>query len=542
MAADGTPQNDTGLAVGNAATAGLITVRTPRYEMVLSTAGAEVVAIRLLEYETDGEPVQLVAESAAREGGVLRVSLAGDERVLSLGGVLFEPYTARSVDPLPEGSVVSVGEEDPDLTLIFRAGEGASAIERRYTFAADGYMVRSGIRFGLAGYPFVHRVGWSLGPGLRATEKNALYDLASMRAALRLGDEYYKKKRGDFEEDYSGTIQWAALQVKYFTAIMLPEAPVGGEARMSGVAKRHSMTVAIELPAAERRGIVEQDIDVYFGPLDYARLKAMGRGVEKNVDMGFDNFKIFKPVSVAILWGILWLHKVIPNYGVVVILISLLTKVLFYRLTHKSFTSMRDMQALQPKLQALKEKHKGDRQKLSQETMKIYKEAGVNPLGGCLPMVLQMPVFIALFNVLRNTIELRQAPFIGWMDDLSQQDVLFTLPVALPMIGSAVSVLPVLMGASMLLQSKIGGSITGSSPGAAQPKALVYMLPIVFTLLFYKMPSGLVLYWLVNTLVSVGQQYYINKGVSKKAQGGRGAEAPPTKTDTQPNKVKAKKA
>jgi YidC/Oxa1 family membrane protein insertase len=179
---------------------------------------------------------------------------------------------------------------------------------------------------------------------------------------------------------------------------------------------------------------------------------------------------------------------------------------------------MRDMQMLQPKLQVLKEKYKDDRQKLSQETMRVYKEAGVNPLGGCLPMLLQMPVFIALFSVLRNTIEVRQAPFFGWINDLSQQDVLFELPFSLPLIGSAVSVLPILMGASMLLQSKIGGSIAGPSSTTTQPKAFIYMLPIVFTFLFYRMPSGLVLYWLVNTVLSIGQQYYINKGTGEDGE------------------------
>jgi len=147
--------------------------------------------------------------------------------------------------------------------------------------------------------------------------------------------------------------------------------------------------------------------------------------------------------------------------------------------------------------------------------MKLYKEAGVNPLGGCLPMVLQMPVFIALFNVLRNTIELRQAPFFGWMNDLSQQDVLFKLPVALPMLGDAVSVLPIVMGASMLLQTKIGGSIAGPESSATQSKMFQYMMPVVFTFLFYKMPSGLVIYWIVNTVLSIAQQHYINKGAEK---------------------------
>ena len=273
------------------------------------------------------------------------------------------------------------------------------------------------------------------------------------------------------------------------------------------------------LPTSPGQIRVDQSIRVYMGPLDYKRLKAFGIGLEENIEMGW---RLIRPVSWVVLWSMTWMYKYIPNYGVVILIISVLTKVLFYRLTHKSFKSMKDMQMLQPKMQALKEKYKEDKQKLSQETMKLYKEAGVNPLGGCLPLLLQMPVFIALFNVLRYTIEVRGAHFAAWITDLSQQDVLFKLPFSLPLIGDNFSLLPILMGASMFFQTKIGGSITPGSPNTATPPGFQTMLPIVFTFLFYKMPSGLVLYWIVNTGLSIAQQYYINKdkGDSAPAKGG----------------------
>lgn len=220
--------------------------------------------------------------------------------------------------------------------------------------------------------------------------------------------------------------------------------------------------------------------------------------------------KFIRPVSGVVLWSLTALHNVIPNYGWVIVIISLLTKILFYRLTHKSFKSMKEMQDLQPRLQALKEKFGDDRRRLSEETMKLYKEAGVNPVGGCLPMLLQMPVFIALFNVLQYTIELRGAPFVGWITDLSQQDVLFKLPISLPLIGDNFSLLPIIMGGAMFAQSKLGGSPTGQS-STAVPPGFNTLLPVVFTVLFYKMPSGLVIYWIINTVMSVAQQYYIVK-------------------------------
>ncbi len=262
---------------------------------------------------------------------------------------------------------------------------------------------------------------------------NVVEDLAALRVSLAPGRGVPPEKRGDFDENFTGTVHWVSLQLKYFTVALMAPTPAGGEARLQGrkSGRLHDARRSIS-PRPNGRAGWSRPSSLYLGPIDYDGLKAMGRGLDKNVDLGN---KYSRPVSWAVLWSLLKLHTVIPNYGIVIILLSVFTKVLFYRLTHKSFKSMRDMQALQPRLQALKEKFKNDRQRLSQETMKLYKEAGVNPLGGCLPMLLQMPVFIALFNVLRNTIELRQAPFVGWMNDLSQQDVLATLPMSLPILG-----------------------------------------------------------------------------------------------------------
>jgi YidC/Oxa1 family membrane protein insertase len=493
----------------------LIKVRTPLYEIVIAaTSGAEIVSARLTRFETGGTPVELIAQGEIpNTGGMAGVTFVGDERTFSFSGVAFEAFADGATSPLDDGATVVVEAASPGETVTFRAsGSDGRLVERYYRFTPDSYVVQSGVRFATAPFPFVRTVRWGLGAGLRPTEANAAEDLTALRASLRLGDEYYRLKRGTFDEKHSGMVYWVALQVKYFTAALMTLSPVGGEARLEGRKTDGFMTASFDLPVSERQGRVDQTVELYLGPIDFDALKAMGRGLEKNVEMGH---KYFRPVSWAVLWSLLKLHTIIPNYGVVIILISVFTKILFYRLTHKSFKSMREMQALQPKLQALKNKYKEDRQKLSQETMKLYKEAGVNPLGGCLPMVLQMPVFIALFNVLRNTIELRQAPFVGWINDLSQQDVLYRLPATLPFLGDAVSVLPILMGVGMLVQSKIGGSITGSESTATQPKMLQYMLPVVFTVLFYRMPSGLVIYWLVNTVLSVAQQYYINKGAEK---------------------------
>jgi YidC/Oxa1 family membrane protein insertase len=216
-------------------------------------------------------------------------------------------------------------------------------------------------------------------------------------------------------------------------------------------------------------------------------------GLEKTIDLGRLRF-----MSVGILWLMVWMERFIPNYGVVIIILSLLTKLLFYRLTHKSFKAMKDMQRIQPRLKEIQEKHKGDRDRQNKEVMKLYKEAGVNPLGGCLPLLLQMPVFFALYSV-------------SWINDLSMPDTLFRWKQAIPMIGSEFHLLPILMGGAMLYQSKMGGSPTGEAVPAAQTKMMTYLMPIIMTVFFYTMPSGLVLYWLVNNVATIVQQYFVQK-------------------------------
>jgi YidC/Oxa1 family membrane protein insertase len=521
------------------------TVVSPLYEITLSTAGAEIVSVRLIEYQTDGQPVQLIANDADwTHARALNVTLEGSTMSLSLSGADFAAYLDGIGEPLQNGSTVTVRPAREMTEVVFRASQnGNGTIERYYRFYPGRYDFDTGVRFAASTFPSATGVWWGMGPGLRSTEANVTDDQQSFKAAVKLGEDIHRLKPGDFskknKEEFAGTLGWTSLQTKYFIAAMIPPEPSRATAVVSGYKAEHRISNRFMVPAVEKRGRVENTIKVYMGPLDYKRVEGLGVGLQDNIEMGWS---LLRPVSWLVLWSLTWTYKFIPNYGLVIILISVLTKVLFYRLTHKSFKSMKDLQDLQPRIQALKEKYGDDRQKLSQETMKMYKEAGVNPLGGCLPMLLQMPVFIALFQVLRNTIELRQAPFVGWINDLSQQDVLFTLPATLPLIGNAFSLLPLLMGASMLAQTKIGGSLTGSPGAQTTPKGFNTMLPIVFTFLFYKMPSGLVIYWIVNTVLSVAQQYYIHREPDKDKDGAsdKPAARPATKAAPQKRRMKSK--
>jgi YidC/Oxa1 family membrane protein insertase len=486
-----------------------IVVASPLYELTLSSRGGEITSVRILRYVTKGMPVELIPEGESWSGRrMLAASLRSEAATLPLDGVVFDVMSGSS--ELSDGARVVVAGDTP-VDVTFRAQTAAGIIERSYRFRGDRYDFEATLRASEAVLPGMHEASWSFGPGIGPTEANVQDDQSSFKASSLLGEELHRDGPGSFGRDhvkrYSGTLNWASVQTKYFLAALYPEEPTRAEIEMSGVKQTHRVSQVVTLPVKTAGSDVTQSMRVFLGPLEYNLVAGIGIGLERNVEFGW---KLIRPVSHAVLWSMQKLYHVIPNYGVVVIIISILTKVLFYRLTHKSFKSMKQLQDLQPRLQALKEKYGDDRRRLSEETMRLYREAGVNPLGGCLPMLLQMPVFIALFNVFRYTIELRGAPFVGWINDLSQQDVLFPLPFTLPLIGNAFSLLPILMGAAMFAQSKLGQSPTGQT-SAAIPPGFNTMLPIVFTVLFYKMPSGLVIYWIINTVMSVAQQYYIVK-------------------------------
>jgi len=486
-----------------------ITVTSPLYELTLSSRGGEIASARLLHYLTDGKPVELIPPGESWSGRrMLSASLKSDSRTLPLDGLSFDVTSGGAA--LEDGArVVLAGTNDAEI--VFRAQTASGIIERTYRFHADRYDFEASVRASDAVLAGAQNVAWSFGPGIGPTEASVADDQISFKAGALLGEEFHRKRPAAFGKDhvekFSGTLAWATLQTKYFLAALYPDEPVRADVEMTGAKQTHRISETIIVPMKTAASELKQSMHVYLGPLDYKLLGATGVGLERNVEMGW---KPIRPVSSGVMWAMKKLYHFIPNYGVVVIIISIMTKVLFYRLTHKSFKSMKQMQDLQPQLQAIKEKYGNDKKRLSEETMRLYKEAGVNPLGGCLPMLLQMPVFIALFNVFRYTIELRGAPFVGWINDLSRQDVLFHFPFTLPLIGNAFSLLPLIMGGAMWAQSKLGGSPTGQT-STAMPPGFNTLLPIVFTVLFYKMPSGLVIYWIINTGMSVVQQYYIHK-------------------------------
>jgi YidC/Oxa1 family membrane protein insertase len=247
---------------------------------------------------------------------------------------------------------------------------------------------------------------------------------------------------------------------------------------------------------------------LYLGPVDYDILKGYNAHMEKIVEFGsFFGLKfIIRPIAEYVLLPLFnFLHTFIPNYGFVIILFSLIIKFVLYPLTKTSLQSMKKMQMLAPKIAEIKEKYKDDQAKVQKETMNLYRVYGINPAGGCLPLILQMPIFIAMWGLFQVSVELRQQPFMFWIHDLSRPDIVMVMPFKLPIFGiDQISGLAILMGITQFIQTKM----TTKDPSQM---AMVYVMPVMFTLMFMSLPSGLNLYYFMFNLFSIVQQYYVNQ-------------------------------
>ena len=297
----------------------------------------------------------------------------------------------------------------------------------------------------------------------------------------------------------TGQVGWTGYEDNYFLAAIVPSAEGHHTANfsLSGDEVVHTV-VAGPIDQLQPGQQHQYKYVVYMGPKHLDTLKAAGHELARSVDFGW-----FDLMAKPTLYLLNFLYRYLGNYGVAIILVTVLIKLAFWPIAQKGMESMRTMQKLQPKMAKLREKYKDDKVRQQQEMMKLYQTYKVNPVGGCLPMVLQIPVFFALYKVLLMTIELRHAPFLWWITDLSAPDRLF-IGFDIPFLGG-IPVLTLLMGASMFLQQKM----TPSTGDPTQQKVMMFM-PLIFTFMFLNFASGLVLYWFVNNLLSIGQQYLVN--------------------------------
>jgi YidC/Oxa1 family membrane protein insertase len=469
----------------------IIEIETPTMALTLDGLGARLTRAALPKFR---EPSNGAVEILPQQGpGALGTVLTIGGRRKPLDSEMFR--LAGDTGKFEEGK----------RRVVFELARGSFTLRKTFTVPESGNLLT--VEHELIGEPQgLQSWGLSWAGGIRATEDfKGEAPRGYFQASVLAEGKVQKKNTSAVEHgvmEFPGQTYFLGIQNKYFLAAIVPRAEQG-PARIwkedVGEKERKDVAVAGEILIDRSSGIASNQVgyDVYIGPLDFAALSATGLGIEGTVDLGY---AWVRPLSQLILKLLIGMHKIVPNYGVVIILFSILTSLLFFPLTYKSTKSMRDMAALKPRLEALKQKHAKDPQKLSEATMKLYKEAGVNPLGGCLPLLLQMPIFFALYAVLFHTIELRGAPFVAWIQDLSQPDILFRLPFSIPFIGSAIGLLPIIMGITSFIQAK--QSVVDPSQ-----KAMTLMMPFVMTFVFFSFPSGLVLYWLTNNVMMILQRF-----------------------------------
>jgi YidC/Oxa1 family membrane protein insertase len=286
-------------------------------------------------------------------------------------------------------------------------------------------------------------------------------------------------------------VTWSAFADKYFMDAVIADKGSIASARVShpgtDLVVRDLASPVISVPPGQTASV---SYKVFYGPKELDILKSEGNRLEEVIDYGW-----FAPIAKPLVYALKFLYRYTGNYGFAIIIITCILKLCFFPLTHKSYKSMKDMQKLQPKMAELKEKYKNDREAMNKAVMELYKTHKVNPMGGCLPMVVQIPVFFGLYRALMYSIELRHAPFMLWITDLSAKDPYL--------------VTPIIMGVTMFIQQKM----TPSNMDPVQAKMML-ALPVVFTFMFLNFPSGLVIYWLVNNILTIAQQAYINKKVN----------------------------
>lgn len=473
------------------------------YRIQLSSIGGGTIRSSVLkEYNksVDSDSLVELINPSRKNPLILRfISIDGDSAILDQNYEL--SYNSM---PIGHHNRLEV-QNDEKLVLTFTlAIDDGVEVRKTFTFYGDRYQIDLKTDLSEAqDYAATSYYELSWDGGLSYTEALTKDEIYYSKAYAFSGNELetVNAKSGKYDlEQFRGSTDWMAIRTKYFCSVFIPERPALGYTisskgiPMQGNEYQKIFSMHLQLPIDR-----PMTTTIFIGPLDHALIKSMDTELDQIMTFGF---KLIRPISKGILWTFKKMNSFIPNYGLVLIIFSILVKVLLSPLTNRSTRSMMEMQKLQPKITALREKYSEDAQKLNEETMKLYKEHGVNPMGGCLPLLLQMPILIALFTIFRSTIELRHAPFILWITDLSSPDTVYTLPFSIPIYGNHVNVLPFIMVISTFIQQKL----TTSASGNPQQKMMAYMMPIFFFFLFNQFPSGLNLYYTLFNILSVVQQ------------------------------------
>ena len=463
-----------------------IEVDTDLFRAKFTNRGGVIKSWELKRYTTTTDqgpvPVQLVYAGGRFKGPLSLVTT--DQAVTSdLGSVLYQ--VTQDISHLDSAHPTG------HLTFRYHDAQRNMDVEKELTFHHGSYVVDIAVRTQGLTTP----VDVTLGTNFGIVEWGEGF--IGLMGSASLVDDKVLKETPDGEAERKGDVKWSAIQDKYFISVLMPQKAAAALAKKEG---DKLVSAGVRFPASA--GGATMAMQLYAGPKEYDILKGLNAGLEDTIDFGwfvFGSWGLVKAVAKPIFYVLRFLYEFTHNYGVTIILLTMLIKLMFVPLQYKSYKSMKQMQVIQPKVLAIQNKFKDDRERLNKELIKLYKDHRVNPVGGCLPMVLQMPVFVALFNILYMTIDLRQAPFMLWIKDLSVQDPYY--------------VLPIIMGATMVIQQKI----TPTTMDPTQAKIMLF-LPVFMTFLFVNFPAGLVLYWLTNNTLTITQQVVTERLFGKKWQ------------------------
>lgn len=477
----------------------LVTIDTPLFKGTIDTYGARMLSWELKDYRLstngNGELVNLFMDTPPGFSTLLKLN------GLSIPALI--PFTVEG------DKNVTLKDGTKNITFYWDSPEGIR-VKKIYEFDASSYAVKQKFevenrrasslqeRLDILWYGNIESKG-------RGENSRSLIAMVSQDVE-RIGSI------PDAAEVYRGEISWFGFAEKYFMSAFLPETGAETTLRLSPSDREGVMRTVYSYPSDTippgQTSI--RNWEVYMGPLEQNTLDSVGYNLDEAINYGWFAF-----LSKPLLDFLEWLNRYFHNYGVSIIVITVIIRVLFLPLTVRTMVSMKKMQVkmekIKPKMDALKEKYKDDKAKQNSELMKLYSSHGINPLsslGGCLPLLIQLPVFVALYDVFLHSIDLRHSAFL-WISDLSEPETLFDIPY----IGVPFRILPLVMGASWFLSQKMTPmTMAGSEQMQLQMKMMQFM-PIIFTVLFWGLPSGLILYWTVSNILSIGQQIYVNRQV-----------------------------
>jgi YidC/Oxa1 family membrane protein insertase len=472
-----------------------ITVNLPLYTVKISEKGAVFKSFVLNKYQKtiapDSPSFDMINPDLSQ--GTVRIGFAGNS---------FEGIDDAMFSVNLDKDSVDIKNKAKEISFSWTSPKGV-VVEKTYLFSPDTYLISLDVTI-KNGSDQTIKDNLTLSLLKKGPEDESRYGFEGPSALINNKLEQIKTKKIKKQDVYPGKLTWIAVQDRYFMSAIMPEEAVDASMHLDinddKILKNTYVQPEQVIPPSEQHVFKYK---LFFGPKSMTVLKSVDYDLIKAVHFG-----MFDVLAKPCVWIMNFIYGFIPNYGVAIIILTILSKILLWPLGNKSYKSMAAMKKIQPLMAEIKEKYKDDKKKMNEEMMGLYKTYKVNPLGGCLPMVVQIPVFFALYRMLYEAIELRHAPFFWWINDLSAPDRLFRFDFSIPFMQPpyGIPVLTIIMGVTMFIQQKM-------SPPAGDPTQakMMMMMPIVFTVIFINFSSGLVLYWLVNNIISVAQQYYITK-------------------------------